>query len=139
MQSNPTADDRSIGGGGNVSYVLGGGRLGVAVARRLRTDGHEVELIDESNDPSEIPGRRGDPADVRVLEEAGVSDTSTVVVATRSDRRNFLIAQLVRANFDAARVVVLANTPDRYELIASAGHDPVCATSVLTDELAENV
>jgi trk system potassium uptake protein TrkA len=138
MQSNPTADDRTAGGG-DAYYVLGGGRFGVAVARRLRADGHAVELIDESNDLSEVSGFRGDPADVRILEEAGVADASTVVVATRSDRRNFLIAQLVRANFEVPRAVVLANTPDRYDLIASAGHEPVCATSVLTDEIAESL
>ncbi len=120
-------------------YVLGGGHVGTAVARRLRTDDHDVCVVDESCDPSEPVGFQGDPTDVRALEAAGVAGASTVVVATPSDRRNLLVAQLVRVHFDVPRVVVLANVPDRRDLLAEAGHEPVCATSALSDALVDRV
>lgn len=120
-------------------YVLGGTHLGVLVAERLQTAGRPVSLIDETHDPAEIPGVRGDPGDVRVLDDAGVTDAAMVVVATRDDGRNLLIAQLVRTTFGVSDVHVLVNRPDRTEVIAAAGHDPVCATTVLADAVRDRV
>jgi trk system potassium uptake protein TrkA len=135
----PTADDPPDGAHGSARYVLGGGPLGTAVARRLRAAGREVPVIDVSADADGASGFQGSPVDARLLDEAGVADASTVVVATQSDRRNLLIAQLVSARFDVPDVVVLVNAPDRLDAFADAGHDPVCATSVLSDALATSV
>lgn len=140
MTSNPTAvDSRTPECETSAYYVLGGRHLGSAVAQRLRADGYTVCVVDESYARSETPGLRGDPADIRTLEAAGVGPASTVVVATRSDSRNLLIAQLVRANFAVKNVIVLANLPDRLEMFTEAGHDPVCATSTLSDTLVDTI
>lgn len=120
-------------------YILGGEHLGGLLARRLQADGHPVNLVDETSDPDEIPGLQGNPESVRVLEDAGVSDASTVVVATPQDRRNLLIAQLVRAHLDVPNTIVLVNNPDRYDLIADAGHEPICATTVLSNALVDTL
>jgi trk system potassium uptake protein TrkA len=120
-------------------YVLGSGPLGTALARRLRPSENTVCVVDGPDGPSEPDGIRGDPTDVRTLEAAGVGDASTVVVATPSDRRNLLVAQLVRTTFDVPRVVVLVNVPDRLELLEAAGHEPICATTVLSDALVDRV
>ena len=117
-------------------FVLGAGPIGEAVAERLGAEGVTVTLIDESLDAADPSGQRGDPADMRILEEAGMSEDSMVLVATPHDRRNLLIAQLVRARFGVSRVLVLANGPDRYELLADAGLEPICVTTVLSDALA---
>jgi Trk K+ transport system NAD-binding subunit len=105
------------------------------VSRRLIADGHTAVIVDESYSSSEIRGHRGDPANVQTLKDAGLSQTSTVIVATANDRRNLLIAQLARAHFDVSRTIVLVNHPDRYEPLADAGHQTVCATTVLTDAI----
>lgn len=120
-------------------YVLGGGRVGEAVTTRLRLDGYTAALIDEAHDPVDIPGVRADPADVQTLTEVGLSDAATVVVATREDTRNLLIAQLVRTNFDVDEVVVLANVPDRIDALEAAGHRPVCATTALSGAITERL
>jgi len=120
-------------------YVLGGGAVGAAVVRRLRNDDRRVELIDESYDDPELPGHRGDPADARVLEDAGVKEASTVVAATGSDARNLLIAQLVRCRFGVSDIVVRVNEPDRHDPLVAAGHEPVCATTALSEALVDTV
>lgn len=125
--------------GGGESFVLGGGHVGTSTARRLQAAGHDVSLIDPAADPDDVPGVLGDPADVRVLEEAGVPDALTVVVATPDDGRNLLIAQLVRARFDVTRILVLVNAPDRYEVVADVGHVPVCVTTAVADTLVDSV
>jgi trk system potassium uptake protein TrkA len=120
-------------------YVLGGKGVGQSVARTLRAQGRTVSVIDESHHESTIPGERGDPTDVGVLEDAGVPDASTVVVATPRDSRNLLIAQLVRTHFGISDILVLVNDPDRCDLVAQAGHDPICAGTVVSDAIVDSV
>ena len=98
-----------------------------------------VCVVDESYERSETPGFRGDPTDVRTLEAAGIGNASAVVVATDSDSRNLLIAQVVRTRFEVPKVVVLANDPDRLDTFTEAGHHSVCATAALSDALVETI
>jgi Trk K+ transport system NAD-binding subunit len=116
-------------------YVLGGGPVAELVARRLSDDGHTVAIVDESYAAADLRGHKGDPTDVETLKAAGLSAAATVFVATGEDHRNLLIAQLVRAHFDVASTVVLVNHPDRFESIAAAGHQTICASSALADAL----
>lgn len=120
-------------------YVLGGGPLGETVARRLGDAGRAVVLVDDSAETADVGVVRADPTDATALIEAGVDDRSVVVVATPSDGRNLLVAQLVRARFDVERIVVLTNHPDRVEAMADVGHEPVCATAVLADGLVDRL
>ncbi|WP_323674975.1 NAD-binding protein [Halorubellus sp. PRR65] len=125
-------------------YVLGGNHVGEAVAERLLANGHDVTVVTESSTETDLTGSAteadltgvdGDASDLSTLEAAGVADASTVVVATRTDARNLLVAQLVRTQFDVPRVVVLTNHPDRMASIDDAGHDPVCATNAIADAI----
>lgn len=120
-------------------YVLGGGNVGVSLANYLRHQGRSVLLVDESHESSDAPGRRGDPTDVGTLEDVGLSDDSTVVVATPSDTRNMLIAQLANARFDASRVIVLGNDPETLDAFEAAGHEPICATTALVETLGDSL
>lgn len=119
--------------------VLGGGQLGVAVARRLLADGRSVTVVDDASEPEDVPSVRGDPDDVRTLEQAGLDEASMVLVAMPRDRQNLLVAQLVRTNFGVDDIFVLVRSPDRYEVVESAGHEPICATTYLSDALVETV
>ncbi|MEF8853393.1 MAG: NAD(P)-binding protein [Haloarculaceae archaeon] len=134
QSSEPTSDERTRPD----YYVLGGGSVGKAVARRLRSDGHTVGFVDEMADPdgSDV---RGDPSELSTLERSSVAEASTAVVAGSSDRRNFLIAQLLATHFDVPRVLVRVNDPERADVLGAAGHEPVCAASVLATAIAEDV
>jgi len=120
-------------------YVLGGSHLGIEVARRLSAAGHTVSVVGIDADVADVPSLEGDPTLVDVLSDAGVTETSTVVVATPDDGRNLLVAQLVRTRFDVANVFVVVHTPDRSGLVADAGHEPICATTVLADGVVADV
>jgi trk system potassium uptake protein TrkA len=119
--------------------VLGGEQVGESIAQRLQADGYSVGLVDETLDSEVVPTNTGDPSDVRVLAEAGAARASAVVVATPRDSRNLLIAQLVRAHFDVTDVLVLVNSPDRSDLVADVGHEPVCATTALSEAVAADL
>ncbi len=110
--------------------VLGDARSGV-IARRLRADGHTVAVVSETHD------EEGGVADPATLTDAGVGAAATVIVATRSDSRNLLVAQLVRVHFDVSRLLVLVNDPDRTTALAEAGHEPVCVASAVSESVVE--
>lgn len=120
-------------------YVLGGGSVGEAIASRLLEDGYPTAVIDETLTSTNLPGDKGDPTDLELLRETGLSANATVIVATRTDRRNLLIAQLVRSHFDPARILVFVNSADRYDLFEETGHEPVCVTSVLTETVVADL
>lgn len=134
-----TSDEPPDEGTGGEYYVLGGEHVGEMVARRLQADGHTVTVVDAAHDSTDIPGHKADPQDLRALEEAGVSDTSTVVVAMSCDSQNLLTAQLVSAHFDVSETVVLVNVPDRCDVFAAVGHEPICATTTLSDAVVDSL
>lgn len=120
-------------------YVLGGDHVGTAIAERLQSIGHRVAVVDNSHESREIPGFAGDAATVDVLSESGVGTASTVVVATPSDPRNLLIAQLLRARFDVPRVIPFVHEPDRVPLFADSEHEPFCVTTALAAAVDEAI
>jgi trk system potassium uptake protein TrkA len=123
-----------------VDYVvLGGNHVGEAVAKRLQTAGSTVRVVTEVPRETTLPSVDGDPAKLSTLEDATVADAGTVIVATDTDARNLLVAQLVRANFDVPRVFVLTNQPDRVDSVDAAGHEPVCATTAIADAVVEEL
>lgn len=136
MTHTPTITDRNDSSPDDEYVVIGGGPLATSVARELDSKGHTVTVVDEALDPSELPGQRGNPEDLSTLEKSGLGSATTAIVGTRSDRRNLLIAQLARAHFDVANILVLTNTPSRNDVVESAGHTPICATTVLADAIA---
>ena len=118
--------------------VLGDGAVGAEVTRRLQEDDRSVTLIDGSSEPVDVPSRRFDHTDLSALDDARLDDASAVIVATSSDSRNLLVAQLVRSRFDVDRLLVVANDPGRVDAFADAGHDPVCATTALADAIVDD-
>lgn len=133
----PTDSDPSAPVARPTHVVLGGGHVGLAIAERLQTDGHAVVVVDEAYDAADVPGVAGSPTDVDVLTESGLETASTAIVATRSDAKNLLVAQLARTQFDVPRIVVLVHDPGRLAPLAEAGHEPVCATAALSETITE--
>ncbi|MFB6172666.1 MAG: cation:proton antiporter [Haloarculaceae archaeon] len=104
--------------------VVGGGRLGLALAGRYTDQGERVELVE--NDPDTIEaGRRegfavhaGDGTDPDVLAAAGAGDARRIVAVADDDEVNLRVAELARERFGDVPVVARVNDPlndDRFE------------------------
>jgi trk system potassium uptake protein TrkA len=119
--------------------VLGAGGVGVSIANGLRAAGHTVRLVGEQQSSTGLPGVAGAPDDRRVLERAGLTERSTVVVATPRDRRNLLVAGLVRSRFEVADCLVLVNAPDRMDAVAAADLEGFCVTSELSAAVVDRL
>jgi len=103
------------------AIVVGGGRVGTALAERLEDRGEEVLVVDHDEDAVERLRRRGfavrngDGANREVLENAGAGNARVIAAATADDDVNLLVGQLARNTFDVDTVVARVNDPDNVD------------------------
>lgn len=97
--------------------IIGGGRVGKALAERLEDRDEEVVIIE--NDPDRMEALRdqgftvkcGDGTDRRFLREAGADNAAVVAATTHDDDVNLLVSQLARNTFDVDTVVARVTEP----------------------------
>jgi len=126
--------------------VIGCGRVGSAVARRLQGADWDVSVIDERE---EALGRLGDEwtgefhvghgMDIPLLRRAGIEEADAVVVTTDGDNSNIVIGQIAQKQFDIRSVVVRILDPGRAEFFAARGLEVVCPTKNAIETLTDAV
>ena len=128
------------------ALVIGCGRVGSTVAKRLAADGWDVAVIDEREEALDRLGDNwsggfliGHGMDSGVLRQAGIEDADAVVVSTNGDNTNIVIGQVAQKMFGIDCVVVRLLDPARAEFYASRGMRVVCPTSNAIAVLTEAV
>ncbi len=126
--------------------MVGCGRVGSKVAKKLAKSGWEVTAIDEAEEAlarlgEDWPGGFivGHGMDVKVLRDAGIEDADAVVVATNGDNTNIVVGQVAQKRFGIDCTVVRILDPARAELYSTLGLRVVCPTSSAIDVLTEAV
>ena len=124
--------------------VFGGGEEGRTIAERLAESDGGVSFYDEN--PAVL--RRTDDAvttgqvvldDVDSLACTGAAEASVVVVAGRTDRRNLLMAQLLRTTIGVEDVVFRVNDPVNADAFATIGLETVAAADDVPAEMCAAV
>ena len=128
------------------AIVVGCGRVGSSVAKKLRKVGWEVVAIDENEEALARLGEHwsggfvvGHGMDVNVLREAGIEEADAVVVATNGDNTNIVVGQVLQKRYGIASVVVRLLDPARAKLFAERGMTVVCPTRTAIAELLSTV
>ena len=103
--------------------IVGCGRLGAELAKRLFQRGHEISVIDTeetafSHLPVDFEGRinEGEAINRDVLHRAGIEKADAVAAVTDSDVLNAVVGHLARTHYHIPNVVV-RNTDPRYRPI----------------------
>ncbi|MDX1547209.1 MAG: Trk system potassium transporter TrkA [Rhodothermales bacterium] len=107
--------------------IVGGGDIGLAVARLLENEPIDVTLIDEDAARCDLLAQRlhqtiilhGDGTDLALLREEGVDRADVFVAASGDDEVN-LMSSLLAKNLGAGKTITLVNRPDyvpTYELL----------------------
>jgi trk system potassium uptake protein TrkA len=123
--------------------IVGAGRVGSAVARKMLAAGHEVSVLDE--DPLsherldagqettwEDAGGRftvGHGLEIDALREAGIEECDVFIAATDGDNTNLTIAQIAGRQYEVPRVLCRVMDPARAEWYAEQGIRTICPTS----------
>ncbi|WP_436925087.1 cation:proton antiporter domain-containing protein [Halosimplex amylolyticum] len=100
------------------AIVVGGGRVGRALAERLEDRGEEVVIVESDERAVQRLRRdgfsthRGDGTQREVLENAGAGNAKVIAAATADDDVNLLIGQLAKNTFGVDTVVSRVNSPD---------------------------
>jgi Trk K+ transport system NAD-binding subunit len=109
------------------TLVLGGRPIGLRIATELAARNRPVTLVGRETVASRAR-EAGLAAHESALEAATPSvdrSAATVVVATRSDARNLLLAVTAPRTFDADMMVALVNDPDRQAAFDDAGIETI--------------
>ena len=128
------------------ALVVGCGRVGSSVARRLDALGWDVAVVDEKE---EALGRLGESwrgaflvghgMDAKLLEQAGIDGADAVVVSTNGDNTNIVVGQVAKQRFEVPLVVVRILDPVRAQFYAQQGMKVVCPTQTAIDQLTDSV
>ena len=128
------------------AIVVGCGRVGSSVAKRLAHEGWEVTAVDETDAALARLGEDwaggfvvGHGMDLKVLRSAGIEDADAVVVSTDGDNTNIVVGQAVQKLYGIDCVVVRLLDPKRAEFYRTQGLRIVCPTSSAIDGLEEAV
>jgi trk system potassium uptake protein len=128
------------------ALVIGCGRVGSTVAKRLAGEGWDVTAIDEKESALSRLGEDwaggfivGHGMDTDVLRRAGIEDADAVVVATDGDNTNIVIGQVTQKRFGIDCTVVRVLDPARADFYSQRGLRTVCPTSTAIDVLTEAV
>ncbi|MDY6819741.1 MAG: cation:proton antiporter [Halobacteriales archaeon] len=107
--------------------IIGGGKVGRALAERLEDRGENVVIIESSQEIVETARdqgfavRHGDGADTDELRSAGAENAKIVVAATGDDDVNLLVAQLAGSKFDVETILARVNNPDNVDAFEELG------------------
>jgi trk system potassium uptake protein len=115
--------------------IVGCGQVGSALSYQLYKQGHVVTVIDQNKSafdhlPGDFQGQtiEGDVMTKNVLLRAQIEDADAVVVVTRSDSLNALVAYIAKTEYHIANVVA-ANTDPRQRSIQELFGLPVVSST----------
>jgi trk system potassium uptake protein TrkA len=122
--------------------ILGCGRVGSTLAKRLALEGHAVTVIDLTSDSfrrlgSKFKGRKivGTGLDKDTLDKAGLRDADVFFAVTQGDNSNIMAAQIAREVFATPRVLARIYDPIRAQAYREMGIITLCTTTVAANVL----
>jgi NhaP-type Na+/H+ or K+/H+ antiporter/Trk K+ transport system NAD-binding subunit len=128
------------------TIIVGGGRVGLALATRLEQRGEFVVLIEEDEKPKRaareagVTVYEGDGTESDTLRAAGIDEAKIVVAATEDDNINLLVCQTARTKFGVEDVYARVNDPQNmaaFEALSVTAVDGPMSTAFAIDNEIE--
>ena len=133
--------------------IVGCGRVGSSIAKKMLAEGHEVSVLDE--DPEAIAQLQkgetstwedlggsftvGTALEIDALLEAGIDRADAFVASTDGDNTNLVIAQVAQRRYGVEKVVVRVLDPARARWYEEQGLQTVCPTQIAIELLERAV
>ncbi|NQU18974.1 TrkA family potassium uptake protein [bacterium] len=125
--------------------IIGGGKVGHFLAKRLSQNKHTIVLIEKDRElcnelaqESDFVVVRGDGCEPIILEESKIDRADVVAAVTGTDEDNLVICQIAKEKFKVKRTVARVNDPDNEHTFSELGVDvPIDATSIIAKIIEE--
>ncbi len=125
--------------------IVGAGRVGLNLASFLISDGHDVTIIESSdnlcsNAMHELDAMIicGNGTDKKILEEANVADADVFVAATGNDEANLLSCILVK-RYKIPKIIARVSDPTHEEVFKEVGIDSVVSPELTAASYLEKL
>ncbi|MDD5771088.1 MAG: TrkA family potassium uptake protein, partial [Candidatus Omnitrophica bacterium] len=127
--------------------IVGAGKVGYFLAKRLCQGKHTVSIVDKDRVVCDEIAKElealvinGDGCDHKILEEAGIERADVLAAVTGDDEDNLIICQLAKERFNLQRTVGRVNNPDNEHTFNELGIDvPVDSTKIIAKVIEEEV
>lgn len=127
--------------------VVGGGKVGTYLAKRLLAEGKEVVLVEKDRDTYSAlrpqlgeSAMLGDGCEARVQKIAGFGRADVVAAVTGEDEDNLIIAQMALNKWGVHRTVARVNDPSHTWLFQRLGISAaVSATDVIYNLIEQQI
>ena len=128
------------------TLIVGGGRVGLALATRLERRGEYVVIVESDEQRGErareegFTVHEGDGTDTDALVDAGIAEAKTVVAATADDNTNLFVSQTAKTKFEVENVYARVNDQQNmaaFEALSITAIDSPMATAFAIDNEIE--
>jgi trk system potassium uptake protein TrkA len=124
--------------------IVGCGRVGAHTAAALAREGHDVAVVDRSEDafrllPAAFEGRtlRGVAFERTTLEEAGIAEADALVAVTSGDNTNIVVARIAKDVYRVPDVVARIYDPRRADIYRHYGIQTFAPTAWSAGKIVE--
>ena len=115
--------------------IAGCGKIGANLVKKLSNDGHDVVVIDPSEESfaqlengTNCLTVTGMSIDEDVLKSAGIEHADALCAVTSDDNVNIMTAQIASQLYHVPRVVTRCYDPDKNDVLLQMGLCTVCPT-----------
>jgi trk system potassium uptake protein TrkA len=128
--------------------LVGGGNVGLNLAKRLLNHGHEVLVLEkDSRNADRIASQLGeenvmvgDGCEMLTQKDAGFGRADVVVAVTGEDEDNMVVCQMAKAVWNVEKVLARVNDPDHEDIFRKIGIDEtVSATGIIFALLEQQI
>ncbi|HRI45215.1 MAG TPA: TrkA family potassium uptake protein [Fimbriimonadaceae bacterium] len=128
--------------------LVGGGNVGLQLAKRLIARGHEVLLLEKDSRQAQrlsaVLGEEsvylGDGCEIRTQKDAGFGRADIVCAVTGEDEDNLVVCQMAKTVWNVERVLARVNDPSHEQIFREIGiDDTVSATAIIFSLLEQQI
>lgn len=126
--------------------IIGCGKIGSSLARELSSEGHDVVIVDNTQENldrlgSSFNGTRikGVEFDTDILIEAGISNVDVFLAMTQDDNTNILASQIAKNIFGVKHVISRVFDPNREFTYRQLGLETISTIELVTNVIKTRI